>query len=156
MTQFETTVEQARAAGFTQAADLALANRDRVRRMALAYEHYRYVTQQQIDQFNSRLYALTSGVNGGVTSIFGESYDVLTLVDAAAYHGIPPADVLVKVQEAKQRGIFDTFVVAEVITRRIVQDPIIFGRVAGCDDLFFVAQWGEDVKLTDLISANEG
>lgn len=64
------------------------------------------------------------------------------------YEGIPPASVLKTMAEHLGRGLFDLFTVATV---EKVQDPLLLGRVAGCDDRFFIAQWGDDVSLDDLI-----
>lgn len=64
------------------------------------------------------------------------------------YKGIPPQDVLETFKEHKARNLFDSFVIAEV---NDVEDPLLLGRVDGVDDRFFVAQWGKDVSLDDVI-----
>ena len=62
------------------------------------------------------------------------------------YTGIPPEFVLKKIEE--HRVSFDTLVIAEVNS---VKDPLLLGRINGCSDRYFIAQWGEDVKLDDII-----
>jgi hypothetical protein len=34
-----------------------------------------------------------------------------------------------------------------------VIDPIIFGKIDGCTDRFFIAQWDDDVKIEDIVGA---
>lgn len=87
------------------------------------------------------------------------SYDTLVLDALHSYPGVPPQAALDKLAEAKAHGIFDTFEVAHVdpVASKVkLPDPIIFGLVAGCSDRFFIAEWGDDVKLADIIGTNEG
>lgn len=71
-----------------------------------------------------------------------------TEVPVETYKGIPPKDVLVKMAEHKARNIFDYFTVGSV---NAVKDPLLMGRVDGLDARFFLAQWGDDVSLDDVI-----
>lgn len=64
------------------------------------------------------------------------------------YSGIPPLEVLETLKVHKDREIFDEFTVASVTE---VKDPIIFGRFNGVKARFYIAQWGDDVCLDDLI-----
>jgi len=65
------------------------------------------------------------------------------------YKAVPPKDVLLKMEEHKARGIFDSFTIASV---EKIKDPLLLGRVEGVDDRrFFIAQWGEDIALDDVI-----
>lgn len=65
------------------------------------------------------------------------------------YVGIPPSNVLDALRTAKDKKIFDQFTVATV---KHLKDPLLLGRIEGVDDArFFIAQWGEDVCLDDLI-----
>lgn len=143
----EAVLEQARDAGFVAAAENAQKLIDRAGRLAKAYEHYRYVTSEQIRSFNLRLREAT---------IFGYSYDTLMMVDAASYHAMPPQDVVEALKNAKCTGIFDTFEVAYIETLRVVADPILFGCITGCADRFFIAQWGDDVNFDQLVGVNGG
>lgn len=69
-------------------------------------------------------------------------------VDSQAYQGIPPVGVLEKLQTEKKKKIFNYFTIANV---KHIPDPILFGRIDGCPDRFYLAQWGDDVCLDDLI-----
>lgn len=62
------------------------------------------------------------------------------------YKGIPPEFVLEKIEQYKQN--FDYMTIAEV---NAIKDPLLLGRVNDCTDRFFLKQWGEDVKLDDII-----
>jgi hypothetical protein len=35
-------------------------------------------------------------------------------------------------------------------------DPIIFGRIKGSNNRYFVAQWDDDVKIEQILRADEG
>ena len=153
-------------AGFTKAAELVVAKTTLARKLALAYEHYRYVTQKQVDEFNRKIMAETNrptrtgdlqydSYGGYITHVA----DQLVFEAANKYKGMPPTDVLEAVKEAKTRGVFDGYLVASiqpVATAVKRPDPIVFGRVNGCDDYFYIAQWGNDVKLSDIISPSQG
>lgn len=72
----------------------------------------------------------------------------LSLTPVKEYDGIPPTDVLTKMQEAVKATIFDTF---SIISVKKVPDPILVGHISGTKDLFFIAEWGEDISLKDFI-----
>ena len=142
----------AEAAGFTNAAKVAHEEADVISRLARAYEHYRYVSNEKITAFKNRLRASTLNYNDP----YRLTYDTLKFESAESYKSMPPANVLEAVKAAKATGIFDTFEVASIETVRVVVDPIVFGCIEGCTDKFFIAQWGEDVKISDLLGENEG
>lgn len=143
-------------AGFSAAAKTAKDNADRAGRMARAYEHYRYVSQETISKFQEKLKAETIRRTGKAGFDLYENYDQLVFEDSAAYSGLPPADVLESVSAAREIGVFDTFEVATVKSVREYHDPLVFGRISGCDDRFYIAQWGDDVKITDLLGEHDG
>lgn len=64
------------------------------------------------------------------------------------YAEMPPPQVLEALRAHQDRKIFDYFTIAKV---NAVKDPLLLGRLKGCKDRFFIAQWGEDVALDDLI-----
>lgn len=64
----------------------------------------------------------------------------------ALYPNIPPEYVLQKIEEHKEN--FDYFTVAEVNS---IKDPLLLGRIFNLQDRFFLVQWGDDVKLDDII-----
>lgn len=115
----------------------------RKRKMALAYEHYRFVRQDRIDAFNKKL------------RDNGNSFDYkrLSFTPVEDYPHCPPEDVLDKMGVAVDRQIFDHFEVAHIIQ---VKDPILFGRVKGCPDRFFIGQWDDDCRIEDILGPNEG
>lgn len=73
---------------------------------------------------------------------------VWTETPIETYKGIPPTDVLEKARLAIGHTCFDYMTVAEV---NEVKDPLLLGRLKGDSRRWFIAQWGEDVKLDDVI-----
>lgn len=71
-----------------------------------------------------------------------------TEVPVEEYKGLPPRRVINKLQEEKNRGIFDAFTIGVV---KGLPDPLLMGRINGCSDRFYLAQWGDDITLDDLI-----
>lgn len=67
---------------------------------------------------------------------------------AEKYEGIPPKDVVTKLRETKEKKLFDYFTIATV---NDVHDPLLLGRIEGSASRYFVAQWGNDVTLDDII-----
>lgn len=112
-------------------------------KMAIAYEHYRFVRPEKIQAFNEKLFRKGS-ING---------YQRLIFTPIREYAEVPPAHVLDKLEVAMERQCFDDFEVAHIVN---VKDPILFGRVHGCPDRFFIDQWDDDVKIEDILKPNEG
>jgi hypothetical protein len=157
--ELQETATACRDAGFEAAAVDLEKKIARSRKLAVAYEHYRYVSKEAIASYCKDLKAKT------LKTILDDSYeslktwDELALVPMGSYGGIPPSDVMAETKIARERGCFDTFEVAYVQEKREHikrPDPIVFGLVEGCTDRFYVAQWGDDVKITDLLKTNEG
>lgn len=156
----ETKVEQphdeARLArlGFTKVASNLKALKEKKRKMMLAYEHYRVVSPEKVAQFNEELKKKTQ-----TGSAYLREWKELSFMPIEAYEKVPPAEVLEAVEKAQamEAGngvkVFDAFEVAYI---RNVKDPIIFGRVNGCPDRFFIAQWDTDIRIEDLLKAHEG
>lgn len=138
--------------GFDKAGGKLKEKEDLKRKLAIAFEFHRVVTPGIIDRFQKQLRKKTEKKGK-----FGEvSYDTLAFCKIAEYGEVPPADVLDKVKEAKERKCFDYFEVAKVETVQVRPDPIIFGRIKGVNDRFFIAQWDNDVKIEDILMENEG
>lgn len=119
------------------------------RKMAIAYEHYRFVRPEKITAFNDKLMK---------ESRRGMEYKTLAFTPVEQYEEVPPADVLDKLEVAQALkagdcAVFDSFEVAHIVN---VKDPILFGRIKGCSDRFFIAQWDDDVKIEDILKPNEG
>ncbi|MGD0652253.1 MAG: hypothetical protein ABSA97_14145, partial [Verrucomicrobiia bacterium] len=69
---------------------------------------------------------------------------------------VPPPAALEKLAEARMFGCFDDFEVADLKTVAVRPDPILFGVIIGCPDKFFIVQWDNDVKIEDILRADEG
>lgn len=151
-------LEQAQAcehAGFTAMAATLKQKADAARRMAIAYEKYRYVRDENVVAFQKRLYDTTLRHEGAYPNLF-HVYDQLTFSPIETYGAVPPREVLDKVTEARREGLFDALEVAKIESTREYKDPIVFGRIEGCPDRFYVTQWDSDVSIADLIGPNEG
>ncbi len=118
------------------------------RKLAIAYEHFRFVAQEKVNAFNERLRRETQIGRG-----FGMSYAELAFVPIENYDKVPPKEALDALEVAQGLKCFDTYEVGYI---RQVKDPLLFGRVTGCPDRFFIAQWDDDVSISDLLKANEG
>lgn len=159
MKHLQETATACREAGFEAAATDVEKKIERTRKLAVAYEHYRYVKQDAIAAYRRELKAKTLKVVSQTSYETIKTWDELVLVKLGDYIGVPPADVLAQTKTAKEHGCFDTFEVAWVHekTEHIKRpDPIVFGLVEGCSDRFYIAQWGDDIKITDLLKTNEG
>lgn len=61
---------------------------------------------------------------------------------------LPPVEVLGKMAEAKKEGLFDSFGIIHVCK---VQDPILVGQIKGSSDMYFIAEWGDDISLAEML-----
>lgn len=61
---------------------------------------------------------------------------------------MPPTAVLQEMSKAKKAGLFDSFSIIHVCK---VQDPILVGQINGSNDLYFIAEWGDDISLQELV-----
>jgi hypothetical protein len=115
-------------------------------KMRFAYAEYLFVTQEAIAKFNEKLFGDSYERDGRIIQ-----YKKLVFIPLAQYTEVPPARVLADLENAKADKCFDTFEVAKIDWIRQVEDPILFGRINGCDDLFFISQWDDDVKIEDIL-----
>ena len=115
------------------------------RKLAIAYEHFRYVRQEKIAAFNQKLFKKTHSKDG--------SYDVLTFESICTTSKVPPVDVLTELEKAKELNCFDEFEIGYIAK---VEDPILFGVVNGCTTKFYIAQWDTDICIEDILADNEG
>jgi hypothetical protein len=123
-------------------------------RMNIAYEKYRYIKQDQIDAFNKKLKEETLDETGKAGYNLTEHYDQIVFIKTENYSDIPPTEVLEDMDNAKED--FDYFEIGKIEGCHEYKDPIAFGRIKGCPDRFYIAQWGDDVKIEDIITENEG
>jgi hypothetical protein len=107
---------------------------------------YGFIKKEQIDKFQEvlGLQKVAKGYKKQLTFCPIERYD----------RDVPPQDVLEKIEAAKKSGCFDSFEIAYV--EEVKKDPIVFGRIDGCSDRFFIAQWDDDVSIEQIIMASEG
>lgn len=132
-------------------------------KLTIAYEHYRVVTQAKVDEFNIELRKKTEKAaedSSAFSSIFTArpvvTYDQLVFVELGKYSQVPPDHVLDALEVARERGCFDSFEVGVLETVEVRPDPILFGRISGSPDRFFIDQWDDDVKIQDILKDNEG
>lgn len=149
MSNTPVTAEELAALGFTAASDKAVQLQNLKRKCAIAYEHFRYVTPKNVEDFNKKLRDNTYDPSD-------YSYQHLSFTPVEKYPQSPPAPVLEAMRAAVNRQCFDSFEVAHIVTKKEIPDPILFGRIKGCDDRFFISQWDDDVKIEDIISEREG
>lgn len=135
-------------------------------KLRTAFEHYRVVEPEHIDRFNKVLKAKTLkvrtyGSRYSKTRI--ETYQTLNFTPIHNYTAAPPRDVLISLREAKLLGCFDSFEIATIkivsdqyVTQIRLPDPILFGRINGSDNRYFIAQWDDDVKIEDILREDEG
>jgi hypothetical protein len=140
------------AAGFNKSAKKIKVLAERKRKLAVAYENYRYVRPEKINEFNAKLKANSLHKMAGQDGY--QEWQTLAFAAVENWEKIPPVDVLEKVKEAKDRKIFDQFEVAFI--KEVNNDPIVFGVINGCADKFFIAQWDTDVKIEDILLPTEG
>ena len=157
-----TVAEKLESLGFKSASAKIKQLTERKRKMAIAYEHYRFVTKEKVGAFNDRLKEKTwinssNGYSDKEAMKYGwGTWQTLSFTSVGNYEEVPPDDVLQKMSEAVDRKCFDGFEVAHIISVTKVPDPILFGHILGCSDRFFVAQWDHDVKIEDILATNEG
>lgn len=124
--------------GMTAAAAKVKKMRTSRAKMAVAYERYRFIKPEKIHKFQVKL---------------AENNKYLAFIPLEKYEKIPPEGVLKELEQAIGVGCFDRFEVAEI---KRVPDPLLLGIVDGCPDRFFIGQWDDDVKISDILKDNEG
>jgi hypothetical protein len=136
--------------GLTEAAANLKTLLERKRKLALAYEHYRFVTSANIVKFQRDLREATERF---ATERDLGGYQRLLFESISDYAQVPPDHVLASLETAQERGCFDFFCIASI---QKVKDPLLFGRIDGCDNLFYIDGWDDDVSIGDLLKENEG
>jgi len=118
----------------------------RAKRLQAAYRNYQFIPQEKINLFNGKLKkeTLTEDKNAS-------RYKRLGFIRLENYPEIPPAHALKRLLEARKAGCFDSFEVCRIEWIEEVKDPILFGRIENCADRFFISQWDDDIKLSDIV-----
>lgn len=161
--------------GFKRAATIVTQHREAAptelrNKLRIAFEHFRVVTPEQAGRFADELKKKThrsktispaTRYNGRTVA---ESWmkPVYTTIDR--YPLVPPIDVLEALQKAMELKCFDEFEVLTigVETRHVVTqrpapvDPVLFGRITGSDNRYYIAQWDDDVAIEDILREDEG
>jgi len=137
--------------GFTKVANDLKKAKEFERKCTIAYEHFaRRVSREQINDFNKKLMDSTMKEYN-----YQRIYDKLIFTDISDYPKIPPVSVLSALRDAQKLDVFDYFEVGHIQSCTEKKDPILFGCINGCPDRFFIGQWDNDVKIEDLLSAEE-
>ena len=127
----------------------------------VAYQHYRFMTHEQIAKFNKELREKTlkrvpADRENGVNAY--DTWQEMKFHSIQTFDAVPPETALLELEKAQKLGCFDEYTVGRVETnlKEIIPDPILFGKVGGCQDLFVIAQWDTDVKVEDILQADQG
>lgn len=112
----------------------------------LAYTHYRFISPEKIAEFQKKLKQERKG----------NAYKQLVFTKVQDYREVPPDHALDALEQAKELGCFDEFEIASVQWIEPVPDPLLLGKINGCEDYFFLDQWDDDVKIEDILQADEG
>lgn len=157
-------IDELRELGFERAANEIKEQMPVLRKVVLAKEHFRFVTPENLKRAREEMKAATKKVTrvdfGSYTS---ETYCDLAFTAVQDYKGVPPTSVLESLRKARKVGCFDSFSVCtlERITEKRdflkpVADPILFGQINGSGLLFFIDQWGDDIRIESIIRPDEG
>ena len=112
------------------------------KKLHIAYQNYEFVMPDDINKFNDILRSKTEK-----SQDYRTTYDKLVFHNVANYTEAPPEFVLDKMKEAVSKQCFDEFEIAKIESVQEIPDPILFGKVNGCGDYFFITQWDNDVTL---------
>lgn len=154
-TRIEKKINRLQKAGATkQALILEAEIRTRESLVRLKEWDYKVLPKTEIDKFKA-----------GQERIMRTSYEIalkLHVDPLEAYVGNPksgeakdriiPDNVLEKLEEAEERELFDNFAILWV---EKVKDPIVLGCVDGCEDYFFIAEWGDDITFEQIVKGNK-
>jgi hypothetical protein len=143
-------VEELVELGFASAAEKVQQSQSLVRKTAIAYEHFDYITPEDVENFKNKVQNDTMKDHDGY-----RIYNTLLFHDIKDYSEVPPSDVLEKLRAAKELKCFDYFEIAKMESVKEVKDPILFGRIQDCGDYFFIAQWDDDVTIEAIKAASE-
>lgn len=134
------------------------------RKLHTAYQKFQFITKQAVDSYNAKLKEKTEcywdhemkkklDKKTALTGTRGNkhAYDQLVFCSLREYAQVPPVSVLEKIRAASELKCFDSFTVAKIESVVKVVDPIVFGQIKGCTDLFYIDQWDNDVKIEDLL-----
>lgn len=107
---------------------------------------YKLLTKKTIEQFKSdnTMTMTRDGLKVHIDPI--EKYCGNPQVGEAKDRIIPD-HILDSLGTAKERELFDEYV---ILWAEKVKDPLLLGIVDGCEDYFFIAEWGEDITFEQI------
>ena len=141
----EATVERLKKLGLQSAAKKITDNVVLCRKLHKAYQEYQFIKEEDVESFNAHLRKTTETGDS-----YRIEYDKLAFIKLNEYAETPPSEVLDLLEGAIKDKCFDAFEVCKIESVREVVDPILFGRVKGCGDRFYVAQWDNDVTIEEI------
>ncbi len=121
-------------------------------KMTVAYAMFKFIRPEHVQKFNEKLRKKTQNWDGR------GGYQVLDFVSIGEYEGAPPDTVLAKLEKAQAlevapaAPVFDAYEIGYI---KKVNDPLLFGRINGCPDRFFIDQWDDDVKIEDILGPDK-
>ncbi len=138
------TVDKLAEAGFDKASQ-KLSSVDRAKK---AYADYQVVTSEQLEKFDKELQRRSR-----IETRDEIHYKKLDLIAIEDYDETPPDACLDAIIKAKETKLFDRFELAKLVWthEEKIKDPIVFGRIEGISDRFFITQWDDDISLKDII-----
>ncbi len=145
--------DEYRALGLTKIANVVDRKANKVlKELSIAAAGYKRINRAELDKFQKELSAVSDmrskrHLEETPLALYvgqGESHDTVKEAELA----IPPADVLEKLRIARDAKLFDDFSILHI---KYVPDPILCGRINESSDLYFIAEWGDDVKLSDIV-----
>lgn len=143
-------IDELKELGFDTATKKVHASQELLHKMSLAYANFDHITEENIQKFQIKIQQESMKDKSGY-----RTYNKLIFHDIKNYTEVPPVEALTKLKEAKQVGCFDYFQIAKVENVREMKDPILFGRINGCGDYFFIAQWDDDVTIEAIKKASQ-
>jgi hypothetical protein len=146
------TEAELRELGLNAAADKMKRAREQARKLRIAFEHFRVVTPEQVQRFQEELWS----ERHTDPYTYGLYYKTMRFTALEIYQDVPPAEVLQKIREARELKCFDRFEVLTLEAQEVTPDPVIFGRIEGDDNRYFVAQWDDDVRIEQILREDEG
>lgn len=137
--------------GFTKASNEIKGKLALKKKLAIAYEFFRVVTPEAMQAYQDKLKEKTIVYNDPENKWKGCTYDRVRFTPIEETEHIPPEQCLYQLEQAQKRECFDTYEVADIETVNVRPDPIIFGRIEGSPDRFFITQWDDDIDINDIL-----
>lgn len=125
--------------GLTDLANQAEAEANkRLKEMFIAEAGYKKIPREALTKFETELSNMWKKM----------VYTPLAKYTGVDGQSVPPQEVLDELKTARDTKLFDDYTVLSV---QKVPDPILCGVIKESNDLYFIAEWGDDVKLSDII-----